>query len=925
MLIQAVKFQIFRRRTASIVLLFSAYMLNTASAQSANPDMAATNNAVYATLVDGNFTYIGGAFSTVGRLSGNGVKMTTTSSSIDKLYPKVNSSIYTCISDGAGGWYIGGTFTMVGTTGRNRLAHINSDGTLDASWNPDVNDVVYSLLLNGNDLFIGGNFTTIGGQARSRIAKIDVTTGLPDASWNPGADLTVKAIALGGSSLFIGGDFATVGGLSRSYIAKLSTTGTGAVDASWNPGSSNPVVALAVSGTDLFAGGYFTTIGGVARNRIAKLSISGTGTVDASWNPNANSYVFSLLISGDNIFVGGSFTTMQGVARNWIAKLSISGTGILDPDWNPNMNAAVNSLATDGTSIFAAGNFTTVSGGAVECYGIAKLNATGAGTPETGWNPHLSGSGLSVAVSGTDIYVGGNFNLVNVVRRYYLARINNTTGEVDADWNPNPGGAVYALAVSATDVYAGGIFVTAGSLIRNRIARFSKTGSGTVDPLWDPNIGNGAVNALAINGTDIYAGGSFTTVNGSVSRNRLAKFTLESSAAVDDLWNPSINSTVNALVINASTIYVGGSFTSVNITGVPRSNLASFPLSGYGTVDSWNPSIGGVVYALTIDGSSIYVGGSFNTVNFPTVTRNRLARFPLSGTATVDTWNPNIGATVYTLAVSGSDIYVGGTFTTVNGSTTRNYLARISSSSGLADSWNPNPGNSVRNISVSGNDVYVGGQFASIGGNLQPYLALFTDRTLPVELVSFSASVTKGVVNLKWHTATEVDNYGFEVQRTTAGSDDWKNIGFIQGHHTTNSPKYYSFTDQPSTEDAYKYKYRLKQLDNSGSHEFSNIIEVSLGTPANFLLEQNYPNPFNPATVIRYQLPVAGMVSIDLYNTAGEKVASLLNKAEDAGVHSLSFDAVKYGLSSGIYIYRMTVVPASGEVFSSVRKLSLIK
>lgn len=163
------------------------------------------------------------------------------------------------------------------------------------------------------------------------------------------------------------------------------------------------------------------------------------------------------------------------------------------------------------------------------------------------------------------------------------------------------------------------------------------------------------------------------------------------------------------------------------------------------------------------------------------------------------------------------------------------------------------------------------------------------------------------------------------MQRAVAGSGDWKKIGFIQGHHTTNSPKYYSFTDNPSVTDANKYKYRLKQLDNSGSHEFSNIIEVSLGTPANFILEQNYPNPFNPATVIRYQLPVAGMVSIDLYNTAGEKVESLLNKAEDAGVHSLSFDAVMYGLSSGIYFYRMTVVPAAGQVFSTVKKLSLIK
>ncbi len=915
-----------RRNRALIATIIFAIITARANAQTPNPDMAVANSSIFSTAVDGNYTYIGGAFSSVGANSGSGALFTATNSKINKSYPRADGTIYACISDGAGGWFIGGSFTLVGTLTRNRIAHIKSDGTLDASWNPNLDNIVFCLLLNGNDLFVGGSFTKAGGVTINRLAKLNAATGSLDATWSPNVDNLVRALAVSSSSLFIGGDFTNVGGQALNRIAKVSTTGTGEVDATWNPNMNQPVLSLAVTGSSVIAGGNFTTVGGLTRNRIVKLPATGSGTPDETWIPGANSSVTTILIDGDNIFIGGNFSVINSVTRNRLAKLSATGTGVLDETWNPNANSLVNALAFSGSDLIATGSFTTVSGGTVSRLRCAKISSTGTGTPDPEWNPKLSDIGHAVAVDGSNIFLGGAFRLASVSAKNCLARINNLTGEVDDTWNPNLNNAVNTILISGSQVYAGGSFTTANSGIPfNRLARFSISGTGTLDQTWNPNIVSGFVNALATDGSDIYAGGSFTTVNGTTTRNRLAKFPISGNGTTDATWDPVINSTVYALAISGSNIFVGGNFTSVSVGGTPRNYLASFPTTGFANVNPWDPNIGGVVQALVIDGASIYVGGAFSQVNGGTA-RGRIARFPISGTATADSWNPNItNNTVYAIALTGSYLYAGGDFTVVNTSLSRVNLAIFSTSTGLADSWAPYPLSTVRTITTDGTDVYIGGLFTFVSGATQPYLALFTDRTLPVELVSFTASVTNGKVKLDWQTATEVDNNGFEVERANVDSETWGKIGFVEGHHTTNSPKYYSFSDNPCTTAANKYKYRLKQIDNSGKHEYSSVVEISLGTPVNFILEQNYPNPFNPSTMIRFQLPVPGMVSLELYSPTGEKVATLLNGNMETGAHSIPLNAGELQLSSGVYFYRMTVVAESGEVFYSVKKLSLLR
>ncbi|MCA0389024.1 MAG: T9SS type A sorting domain-containing protein [Bacteroidetes bacterium] len=173
---------------------------------------------------------------------------------------------------------------------------------------------------------------------------------------------------------------------------------------------------------------------------------------------------------------------------------------------------------------------------------------------------------------------------------------------------------------------------------------------------------------------------------------------------------------------------------------------------------------------------------------------------------------------------------------------------------------------------------------------------------LPVELTSFTASVRNNTVNLNWETATEIDNYGFEIERKD-NSTSWTKIGFVGGHYTSNSPKYYNFSDKPTGSG--KHSYRLKQIDNDGKFEYSPEVVVLIDNlPNGYLLEQNYPNPFNPETSIKFVLKENTKASLKVYNPMGELVATLFEGIADAGRY---YDIKFYGnnLASGFYIYTL--------------------
>jgi hypothetical protein len=187
-------------------------------------------------------------------------------------------------------------------------------------------------------------------------------------------------------------------------------------------------------------------------------------------------------------------------------------------------------------------------------------------------------------------------------------------------------------------------------------------------------------------------------------------------------------------------------------------------------------------------------------------------------------------------------------------------------------------------------------------------LSIYTfSSTDPVELILFNALMNDNKANLFWSTATETNNYGFEVERCQkldSGYSEWEKIGFVLGHGYSFVLQEYIFEDKTYIT-GYSYKYRLKIIAYDGTFVYSN--EITLGTTISneIELKQNFPNPFNPSTTIRFSLSSSEFANLTVYNIIGEKVAVLVNRYLEAGTYQLLFDGSK--LASGMYIYKLEI------------------
>ncbi len=230
-------------------------------------------------------------------------------------------------------------------------------------------------------------------------------------------------------------------------------------------------------------------------------------------------------------------------------------------------------------------------------------------------------------------------------------------------------------------------------------------------------------------------------------------------------------------------------------------------------------------------------------------------------------------------------------------------------------------------VNNDGNDEVIVGAY-SYPVNGKAYIYSIPSSPVPIELVSFSANVFEGSVKLSWETATEVNNYGFQVERQNEkGKSGWVKIGFVEGHGNSNSTKEYTFTDKNSP--VGKLQYRLKQIDINDNYKYSQIVKVIFGLPNKFELKQNYPNPFNPTTTISYVIPNVETrhtfyVQLIVYDALGREVTTLVNTKQTPGKYSVQFNAT--GLPSGIYFISIRVEGINSKKnFGQVKKALLLK
>jgi uncharacterized delta-60 repeat protein len=680
-------------------------------------------------------------------------------SALDGFDPNANGiTIRVIVVQPDGKILIGGDFTSVQGVARNNIARLNPDGTLDTAFNPSADYSVRSIAVQADGkILVGGNFTSIGGQTRLRLARLDGTTGLAD-SFNPQPDNAVYAIAVQTDGKILAtGDFTSIGGQTRNHIARLDPL-TGLPD-SFDPNANSNVYALAVQPDGkILVGGPFhgaNSIGGQTRNYIARLDAT-TGLAD-SFDPNANDQPGSIAVQADGkILAGGLFTNIGGQPRNHIARLDPM-TGAAD-SFDPSANNYVATIAVQADGKILAGgafNGTNSIGGQMRNR-IARLD------PVTGladsFDPNPNDRVLSIAVQADGkVLVGGDFsffppNGTKSTTRNHIARL-ETDGRLDQTIGDVVPGASQVLATAMQPdgkILIGGGFTTVSSTPRNHIARLNV--DGTLDTAFDPNVTGinnfPFVTSIAVQADGkILVGGFFNNIGGQ-PRNNIAR--LDPVTGQADSFDPSAtggNASVRSVVVQADgKILVGGQFSSIG--GQSRNNIARLD-PATGLADSFDPNATGgsgeiESIAVQADGK-ILVGGYFTSIGGKP--RNHIARLdPTTGLA--DSFDPNAIGAVWAIAVQADGkILVGGIFGATNsiGGQSRNRIARLDPTTGLADSFNPNAdGSVVFAIALQADGkILVGGDFNSIGGKPRTRVA----RLDPAGVADSFDSHTAGTVN----------------------------------------------------------------------------------------------------------------------------------------------------------------------------------
>ena len=400
------------------------------------------NDSVHALAFMGNNLYAAGAFRIAGSNAVNYVA-------------KWNGTTWTTLGSGLNGTantlcqvgedlYVGGSFTSAGGTDANYIAKWNTNGWSGVGpglhgWHPSPETQVYSLATLGSNLYVGGLFESAGSTAADNIAKWDGVTWSPCRSEFIGLSYFVEALAVSPSrsNLYAAGLFTAAGTSQASYVAKWDGTAWTALGAVLN--DPPHIYALATSGSDLYAGGAFTNLGATPANYIAKWDGSSWTPLGLGVGGTPYPSVSALATFGSNVYASGYFILAGGSPANNIALWDGSNWTAL----GAGLSAPANALVVFAGSLYAGGAFTN-AGGTPANYiarwdgsqwatlgsgggfwapgtsspGIAKWDGTAWSAMDSG----LNGEAYVVAVSGKDLYVGGNFTIAGGKVSAYIAR-----------------------------------------------------------------------------------------------------------------------------------------------------------------------------------------------------------------------------------------------------------------------------------------------------------------------------------------------------------------------------------------------------------------------------------------------------------------------------------------------------------------------
>lgn len=805
------------------------------------------------------------------------------------------------------------------------------------SW-VDVNGVatsgtaVHAFVQNGSSLFMG-----------SQGGGVCLTTD-NGASWvavnNGMLSLDVRDLTVMGTTIYA----ATWGATSR--VLKSTDNGANWVQAS--NGITFPLddPCLGTAGNTIFLGTY--------AHGVYLSTDDGANWTEANNGLPAGATIREFAVDGTNIFAA---TRQSGV--------------FLSTDNGSNWTPVNSGLTTSGVEALMFSSSQDLYAG-TSTKGIFRSTNDGAAWTES--NTGFDATTVYAYVSIPD-GVGGKTMYAGTGSGVYSSTDNGL------NWNYEGINAwVTGLVVMGTDIFAS----TMGSGV------FRSTDGGAT--WFQSGLAGSMLQTLYGHGTDLYAGAAFfggaarSTDNGSswtlipgldykwvmsftANENYIfagaifgGAFRSDDNGATFAAINNGLDSRVSTLaVMDTSTIFAG--------TGDPNGQAAAGIYKSIDNGNNWTQVNNGLpanlmVWSLAVTGSNVFATSSSSD--------GRIADVYLTSDSG-SSWQPvTTGLTsnyIQKLYIEDTDIFAG----TIGSGTWWRPLSEmipmlpiapanliaVADTFSVALSWTDNSNNELGfrierkddSLSVPGTWTFVGSvgadETAFTDTGLTPFTvysykvyaynavgnsesdSIQTVTIIPVELTSFTASVTGNRVNLNWKTVTETNNRGFEIERVShpelvsgSSAPQWADVAFVSGSGTTTEPRSYSFTDDNLA--AGRYSYRLKQVDFNGICNYSNALEVSIDIPLQYSLKQNYPNPFNPSTNLSFSLKTDAMVSLSIYNVLGEKIASLINHNEmSAGEHTIRFDASD--MPTGIYVYTLEARGTDGSNFKSSNKMMLIK
>jgi len=633
--------------------------------------------------------------------------------------------------------YIGGSFYDLYSNG---VVLADGDGLIKwdgTHWSVvgDSGNVngINAMAVIGTDIYVGGDFINAGS-----IPEADYVVKWDGTNWsalgNNGAgngalNKNVHAIAASGTDLYVGGLFSDAGGVPEAdVIAKWDGTnwsalgdngaGNGALDPSYMS-----VRSIFVDGTNVYVGGaiWHLNNNGVVLNTVTSIAKwdgvnwSGLGS-DGAGGSAINDYVLAIALIGNTVYAGGNFHNVnnKGVVLTEVDNFA-KWDGV---DWsgvgkgNGSIFGDVNAIAVVGTDVYVGGCFEDVNNDPYSNY-LVKWDGTNWSNLRTSnlLPSPINNCIYTLATDGTNLYVGGAFQNANSIPSAdYIAKWDGTNwsalgsngagdGSITAPW-----GGVLTIAMAGMDVYIGGNFTDVNNngttlTAADYIAKWDGTnwsalgGDGTGDGSLttieqsDEYHGSvGYVNAIAVDGSDLYAGGYFYDVrNGSstlASGDYIVKWdgTNWSALGSNGTNDGAITDAVKAIAVRGIEVYIGGDF--INAGGIPEADYIAkwngVNWSGLGDDGAGDGAIKRLlpyfspVNTIGVDGLNIYVGGHFIDINnhgSVISSADYIARWDgtnWSALSTNGAGGGSLNSYVNSIYLHGTDMYVGGSFMDVN-------------------------------------------------------------------------------------------------------------------------------------------------------------------------------------------------------------------------------------------------------------------